>query len=71
SDSEKNMSAYADQNHAPSLTCVRLEYAVIIPGRRETAVILPKMLRRMRVRQVEYMLEKEYRSIIVGGRLLV
>ena len=26
SDSEKNMSAYADQNHAPSLTCVRLEY---------------------------------------------
>ena len=25
SDSEKNMSAYADQNHAPSLTCVRLE----------------------------------------------
>ena len=26
SDSEKNMSAYADQNHAPSLTCVRLEW---------------------------------------------
>ena len=26
SDSEKNMSAFADQNHAPSLTCVRLEY---------------------------------------------
>ena len=26
SDSEKNMSAYADQNHAPSLTCVRLEF---------------------------------------------
>ena len=25
SDSEKNMSAYADQNHAPSLTCVRLD----------------------------------------------
>ena len=25
SDSEKNMSAYADQNHAPSLTDVRLE----------------------------------------------
>ena len=25
SDSEMNMSAYADQNHAPSLTCVRLE----------------------------------------------
>ena len=25
SDSEKNMSAFADQNHAPSLTCVRLE----------------------------------------------
>ena len=29
SDSEKNMSAFADQNHAPSLTCVRLE--LIIP----------------------------------------
>ena len=27
SDSEKNMSAFADQNHAPSLTCVRLEKA--------------------------------------------
>ena len=26
SDSVKNMSAYADQNHAPSLTDVRLEY---------------------------------------------
>ena len=25
SDSEKKMSACADQNHAPSLTCVRLE----------------------------------------------
>ena len=25
SDSVKNMSAYADQNHAPSLTDVRLE----------------------------------------------
>ena len=25
SDSEKNMSAFADQNHAPSLTCLRLE----------------------------------------------
>ena len=28
SDSEKNMSAYADQNHAPSLTCVRLELLI-------------------------------------------
>ena len=28
SDSEKNMSAFADQNHAPSLTCVRLEFTV-------------------------------------------
>jgi predicted Fe-Mo cluster-binding NifX family protein len=28
SDSEKKMSACADQNHAPSLTCVRLEYFV-------------------------------------------
>ena len=27
SDSEKNMSAYADQNHAPSLTYVRLEHS--------------------------------------------
>ena len=26
SDSVKNMSAYADQNHAPSLTDVRLEF---------------------------------------------
>ena len=26
SDSEKKMSACADQNHAPSLTCVRLEF---------------------------------------------
>ena len=30
SDSEKNMSAFADQNHAPSLTCVRLEYVRVI-----------------------------------------
>ena len=30
SDSEKNMSAFADQNHAPSLTCVRLECAITI-----------------------------------------
>ena len=28
SDSKKNMSAFADQNHAPSLTCVRLELIV-------------------------------------------
>ena len=28
SDSVKNMSAYADQNHAPSLTDVRLEFSV-------------------------------------------
>ena len=28
SDSEKNMSAFADQNHAPSLTCVRLDFTV-------------------------------------------
>ena len=26
SDSEVNMSVYADQNHAASLMCVRLEY---------------------------------------------
>ena len=30
SDSEKNMPAFADQNHAPSLTCVRLEFPAII-----------------------------------------
>ena len=30
SDSEKKMSACADQNHAPSLTCVRLEFDVVI-----------------------------------------
>ena len=30
SDSEKKMSACADQNHAPSLTCVRLEYTFCI-----------------------------------------
>ena len=30
SDSVKNMSAYADQNHAPSLTDVRLEFSVFI-----------------------------------------
>ena len=29
SDSEKNMSAFADQNHAPSFTCVRLELTII------------------------------------------
>ena len=29
SDSVKNMSAYADQNHAPSLTDVRLEYRIV------------------------------------------
>ena len=28
SDSEKKMSACADQNHAPSLTCVRLESGI-------------------------------------------
>ena len=30
SDSEKNMSAFADQNHAPSLTCVRLEFLISV-----------------------------------------
>ena len=30
SDSEKNMSAFADQNHAPSLTCVRLELSYVV-----------------------------------------
>ncbi len=30
SDSEKNMSAFADQNHAPSLTCVRLKVFSIL-----------------------------------------
>ena len=34
SDSEKNMSAFADQNHAPSLTCVRLEWIVMQEKRR-------------------------------------
>ena len=29
SDSEKNISAFADQNHALSLTCVRLELNII------------------------------------------
>ena len=29
SDSVKNMSAYADQNHAPSLAAARLEYLPI------------------------------------------
>ena len=29
SDSVKNMSAYADQNHAPSLTDVRLEFSFL------------------------------------------
>ena len=39
SDSKKNMSAFADQNHAPSLTCVRLEFNVnkSIIGYRNTA----------------------------------
>ena len=32
SDSVKNMSAYADQNHAPSLTDVRLEFISIYSG---------------------------------------
>ncbi len=32
SDSEKNMSAFADQNHAPSLTCVRLEHCFLTKG---------------------------------------
>ncbi len=35
SDSEKKMSACTDQNHAPSLTCVRLEFTssifILIP----------------------------------------
>ena len=43
SDSEKKMSACADQNHAPSLTCVRLEYekygikkvSAVAPGGKE------------------------------------
>ena len=30
SDSEKNMSAFADQNHAPSLTYVRLELMAVL-----------------------------------------
>ena len=41
SDSEKNMSAFADQNHAPSLTCVRLEFALHSVGQeRETALLV-------------------------------
>ena len=35
SDSVKNMSAYADQNHAPSLTDVRLEFTGNSPHNRE------------------------------------
>ena len=40
SDSEKNMSAFADQNHAPSLTCVRLEqkYPVQLFTKRCTSI---------------------------------
>ena len=43
SDSEKNMSAYADQNHAPSLTCVRLDlrYFLIIYCIAEFAAFAP------------------------------
>ena len=41
SDSEKNMSAFANQNHAPSLTCVRLE--ILFCGY-EKAVFYAKIL---------------------------
>ena len=35
------MSAFADQNHAPSLTCVRLEFALHSVGlERETALLV-------------------------------
>ena len=27
SDSEKNMSAYADQNHAPILICIQIDFS--------------------------------------------
>lgn len=30
SDSEENRSAYADRNHAPSLTCVQREFIYIV-----------------------------------------
>ena len=39
SDSEKNMSAFADQNHAPSLTCVRLEWIVMQEKRRNIKAV--------------------------------
>ena len=42
SDSEKNMSAFADQNHAPSLTCVRLE----LSGRR-----LPCVRKKLKIKK--------------------
>ena len=39
SDSVKNMSAYADQNHAPSLTDVRLEFLLKIEIRKRNLIL--------------------------------
>ena len=39
SDSVKNMSAYADQNHAPSFTDVRLEFLLKIEIRERNFVL--------------------------------
>ena len=67
SDSEKKMSACADQNHAPNLTCVRLELLpgirrlinllTILKGRRLPCIsrtsAIQRILRHLRNRRIE------------------
>ena len=50
SDSEKNMSAFADQNHAPSLTCVRLELIEYLTLNKDDAIIPPRYIKIKRIK---------------------
>ena len=51
SDSEKNMSAFADQNHAPSLTCVRLELIEYLTLNKDDAII---PLRYIKIKRIKF-----------------
>ncbi len=71
SDSEMIMSDYADQNHAPSLTCVRLESEAIkksIPDLVTLSVSMPQHL--MDCEQAVREIKQEFPGVkvAVGGK---
>ena len=69
SDSEKNMSAFADQNHAPNLTCVRLEYNAkayhLYTYRLKIINILYKKMHNYQMMSDVYELEQRYMQKVV------